>query len=124
MKKVLFIMMLSLMSAEIWTAKEINLSLNGTNTAYYSIDIDNVVGEEIDNTGNTGDKTFEELLTTEESRQTIFTPESIDELRRFFDGELEGWRVWLHPVQRKLAYKEYNGPAMVRGGAGTGKCGL
>ncbi len=80
-----------------------------------------IVGSAIDDTENSGDKTFEELLTTEESRQTIFTPESIEELRRFFDGELEGWRVWLHPVQRKLAYKEYNGPAMVRGGAGTGK---
>ena len=88
---------------------------------YSEEEVYSIVGEEIDNTGNTSDKTFEELLTTEESRQTIFTPESIDELRRFFDGELEGWRVWLHPAQRKLAYKEYNGPAMVRGGAGTGK---
>ena len=42
-------------------------------------------------------------------------------MRRFFDGELEGWRIWLHPDQRKFAYKDYNGPAMVRGGAGTGK---
>ena len=88
---------------------------------YSEEEVYSIVGEEIDNTGNTSDKTFEELLTTEESRQTIFTPESIDQLRRFFDGELEGWRVWLHPAQRKLAYKEYNGPAMVRGGAGTGK---
>ena len=67
------------------------------------------------------DKSFEDLITTEESRQTIFTPQSIEELRRFFDGELEGWRIWLHPDQRKFAYKDYNGPAMVRGGAGTGK---
>lgn len=67
------------------------------------------------------DKAFEDLITTEESRQTIFTPQSIEELRRFFDGELEGWRIWLHPDQRKFAYKDYNGPAMVRGGAGTGK---
>ncbi len=88
---------------------------------YSEEEVYSIVGSAIDDAENTGDKTFEELLTTEESRQTIFTPESIEELRRFFDGELEGWRVWLHPVQRKLAYKEYNGPAMVRGGAGTGK---
>lgn len=75
----------------------------------------------IEDVDKTGDIAFEELLITEESRQTIFTPESIEELRRFFDGELEGWCVWLHPMQRKLAYKEHNGPAMVRGGAGTGK---
>jgi len=88
---------------------------------YSEEEVYSIVGNEIIDAENAGDKTFEELLTTEESRQTIFTPESIEELRRFFDGELEGWRVWLHPVQRKLAYKEYNGPAMVRGGAGTGK---
>lgn len=88
---------------------------------YSEEEVYSIVGSAIDDVENTGDKTFEELLATEESRQTIFTPESIEELRRFFDGELEGWRVWLHPVQRKLAYKEYNGPAMVRGGAGTGK---
>ncbi|GAB5499053.1 MAG: ATP-dependent helicase [Pseudohongiellaceae bacterium] len=66
-------------------------------------------------------KSFDDLLDTAESRQTIFTPETIEELRRFFDGELADWRVWLHPDQRKLAYRNYNGPAMVRGGAGTGK---
>ena len=88
---------------------------------YSEEEVYSIVGSAIDDTENTGAKTFEELVTTAESRQTIFTPESIEELRRFFDGELEGWRVWLHPAQRKLAYKEYNGPAMVRGGAGTGK---
>jgi len=64
---------------------------------------------------------FEDLISSEESRQTIFIPESQEDLRRFFEGELDGWRVFLHPEQRKLAYRDYNGPAMVRGGAGTGK---
>ena len=88
---------------------------------YSEEEVYSITGSAVDDPKNTGDKSFEELITTEESRQTIFTPQSIEELRRFFDGELEGWRVWLHPEQRKLAYKDYNGPAMVRGGAGTGK---
>lgn len=67
------------------------------------------------------DLTFDQLIETEESRQTIFIPESEEELRRVFEEGLEGWRVFLHPDQRKLAYRDYNGPAMVRGGAGTGK---
>ncbi len=71
--------------------------------------------------GATSGVTFESLIETEESRQTIFIPETEEELRRFFEGELEGWRVFLHPEQRKFAYRDYNGPAMVRGGAGTGK---
>ena len=88
---------------------------------YTEEEVYSITGSAVVDTENAEDKTFEELITTEESRQTIFTPQSIEELRRFFDGELEGWRVWLHPEQRKLAYKDYNGPAMVRGGAGTGK---
>jgi superfamily I DNA/RNA helicase len=69
----------------------------------------------------TADITFAALIETEESRQTIFIPESEVELRRFFEGELEGWRVFLHPEQRKIAYRDYKGPTLVRGGAGTGK---
>lgn len=45
------------------------------------------------------------------------------------DAELEGilneplalWRVYLHPSQRKLVRANFNGPARVLGGAGTGK---
>ncbi len=64
--------------------------------------------------------TFERLIETDESRHTIFIPESEVELRRVFE-DFEEWRVFLHPDQRKIAYRDYNGPAMVRGGAGTGK---
>lgn len=65
--------------------------------------------------------TFGKLIETEQSRQTIFFPESEAELRRVFEEGLEGWRVFLHPEQRKIAYRDYNGPVLVRGGAGTGK---
>lgn len=38
------------------------------------------------------------------------------------EGDLAAWRVWLHPLQRKLAYHTgWNGPFRVTGGAGTGK---
>ena len=67
------------------------------------------------------DLTFDRIIETEESRQTIFIPESEDELRRVFEEGLEGWRVFLHPEQRKISYRDYNGPVLVRGGAGTGK---
>lgn len=64
---------------------------------------------------------FSEVLGSAESRQRIFIPENEEELRRFFEGDLAGWRVFLHPAQRKIAYRDYSGPALVRGGAGTGK---
>lgn len=65
--------------------------------------------------------TFGSLIDTAESRQTIFIPDDEAELKRVFEQELAGWRVFLHPAQRRLAYRDYAGPAMVRGGAGTGK---
>lgn len=81
------------------------------------------VGEELETAAakSDADLTFDRLIETEESRQTIFIPDSEAELRRVFEEGLEGWRVFLHPEQRKIAYRDYNGPAMVRGGAGTGK---
>lgn len=68
-----------------------------------------------------GELTFGQLIETEQSRQNIFIPDSEAELRRVFEEGLEGWRIFLHPDQRKIAYRDYNGPVLVRGGAGTGK---
>ncbi|MFN3474439.1 MAG: UvrD-helicase domain-containing protein [Blastomonas sp.] len=68
-----------------------------------------------------GNLTFGQMIETEQSRQTIFIPDDEAELRRVFEEGLEGWRVFLHPEQRKVAYRDYEGPALVRGGAGTGK---
>ena len=64
------------------------------------------------------DMNFSKMIETDESGQTIFIsdPENQTELRRFLEGSLDGWRVFLHPEQRKIAYRDYNGPAMVRGG--------
>ncbi|RSN57986.1 UvrD-helicase domain-containing protein [Actinomadura sp. WAC 06369] len=44
-----------------------------------------------------------------------------EELRDVLAHPFATWRVFLHPVQRKVAFKRYNGPAQVTGGAGTGK---
>ncbi|MCK0517659.1 UvrD-helicase domain-containing protein [Williamsia sp. DF01-3] len=44
------------------------------------------------------------------------------ELRAVLEGDFAKWRVWLHPLQRKLALHDgWNGPFRVTGGAGTGK---
>lgn len=64
---------------------------------------------------------FSAMVASPESRQSIFIPETEAELRRVFDGDLAGWRVFLHPEQRRIAYRDHAGPVLVRGGAGTGK---
>ncbi len=43
------------------------------------------------------------------------------ELREVLAAPLEKWRVFLHPSQRRLVERTWNGPVRVLGGAGTGK---
>lgn len=46
---------------------------------------------------------------------------NIDELRQALEFPWEKWTVFLHPEQRQLIERNYNGPARVAGSAGTGK---
>ncbi len=43
------------------------------------------------------------------------------QLEAILNGSFEKWKIFLHPSQRILAYRNYNGPVKVTGGAGTGK---
>ncbi|NMD97428.1 UvrD-helicase domain-containing protein [Rhodococcus sp. BL-253-APC-6A1W] len=53
---------------------------------------------------------------------TTYDGENEEELRAVLEGDFAKWRVWLHPLQRKLAqHTGWNGPFRVTGGAGTGK---
>jgi len=45
----------------------------------------------------------------------------IEELERALAYPWEKWTVFLHPTQRDMVEKDYNGPARVSGSAGTGK---
>ncbi len=42
-------------------------------------------------------------------------------LERMLEGDLEKWSLFLHPSQRTLVNKDFNGGVKVTGGAGTGK---
>lgn len=45
----------------------------------------------------------------------------VAELQRAMDAPWDKWTIFLHPSQRLLVEREYNGPARVSGSAGTGK---
>jgi hypothetical protein len=47
--------------------------------------------------------------------------ENVDELKAALEFPWEKWTVFLHPVQRELAERDWSGPARVAGTAGTGK---
>ena len=46
---------------------------------------------------------------------------NIEELERALEHPWEKWTIFLHPQQRQLVERDYNGPARVSGSAGTGK---
>jgi hypothetical protein len=48
----------------------------------------------------------------------LFTPE---ELERIAANPIEDWMIFLHPAQRSATTRRYEGPARIRGSAGTGK---
>lgn len=50
----------------------------------------------------------------------IVDPEE-KELAAMLEAPLERWRVFLHPSQRSLVTRDWNGPVRILGGAGTGK---
>jgi superfamily I DNA/RNA helicase/mRNA-degrading endonuclease RelE of RelBE toxin-antitoxin system len=64
---------------------------------------------------------FSKALDAPDSRRRFFVVEDDLELSAILEAPLEKWRVFLHPSQRKLVERDWNGPVRVLGGAGTGK---
>lgn len=66
------------------------------------------------------DQSLEQAIINTTTRITLVT--SADELTEVLSKPFAAWRVFLHPSQRRVAYRpSYNGPAQVTGGPGTGK---
>lgn len=64
---------------------------------------------------------FAAALEKPDSRRRFYVVADALELAEMLNSPLELWRVFLHPSQRKIAGRDFNGPARVLGGAGTGK---
>ena len=60
-------------------------------------------------------------LDTPESQAEFMVITDDDVLEAMLSAPMEQWRVFLHPSQRRLVERDWNGPVRVLGGAGTGK---
>ena len=67
------------------------------------------------------DTDFEKALNQVDSRARFVVVDDEMELEAVLNAPLERWRVFLHPSQRRLVERRWNGPVRVLGGAGTGK---
>ena len=73
----------------------------------------------VDRTHDTND--FVAALEAAESQSRFVVVSSDAEMTAILNAPLAQWRVFLHPVQRKLAVGDRSGPVRILGGAGTGK---
>jgi len=64
---------------------------------------------------------YEAALENPDTKRRFFVIEDDLILQEILEAPLEKWRVFLHPSQRSLVEKVWNGPVRVLGGAGTGK---
>lgn len=67
------------------------------------------------------DESVGSALVRPDSLRSFMVIEGEDELFQILSAPLEKWRVFLHPSQRRLVKRRYNGSARVLGSAGTGK---
>jgi hypothetical protein len=64
---------------------------------------------------------FASSVETAESQSRFVVVDNDEALTAIMNAPLAQWRVFLHPIQKKLAIGDRSGPVGVLGGAGTGK---
>jgi hypothetical protein len=64
---------------------------------------------------------FARSVETAESQSRFVVVDNDEALTAIMNAPLAQWRVFLHPLQKKLAIGDCSGPVRVLGGAGTGK---
>lgn len=64
---------------------------------------------------------FAAALESAESQSRFVVVTSDNEMAAILNAPLAQWRVFLHPLQRRLAAGDRSGPVRILGGAGTGK---
>jgi superfamily I DNA/RNA helicase len=64
---------------------------------------------------------FETALENPDTKSRFVVVDDDIALQEILEAPLEKWRVFLHPSQRSMVERDWNGPVRVLGGAGTGK---
>ena len=64
---------------------------------------------------------WEKAISKAEAFGSVRVIENDEDMRAIVDADLASWRIFLHPVQRKIVNSKSISPCLVRGSAGTGK---
>lgn len=71
--------------------------------------------------GKTAGSDIEEQVLSANNQRSFFELSDDDVLNDMLRGDLQKWKIFLHPSQRKLVESSFKGATKVTGGAGTGK---
>ena len=71
--------------------------------------------------GKVASDDFEAQMRSANNQRSFFELTSDEQLNQMLSGELQKWKIYLHPSQRALVDGEFPGSVRVSGGAGTGK---
>ena len=107
----------------LYTTDDLNNSKNNLPTDVYEYLFylaEGISLEEILEDINAG-KADKNPMQSNNARKHAFILTDDTQLEDILNGSFEKWKIFLHPSQRSLAYRDYNGPVKVTGGAGTGK---
>lgn len=105
-------------STEELEQKQNNLPIDAYEYLYYlaqGISLDEIL-EEINSGKSSDDEEY-----SANAQKHVYALTEDDDLEAILSGDFEKWKIFLHPSQRELAYKDFNGSVKVTGGAGTGK---
>ncbi len=95
-----------------------NLPVDNYEYLYYLLE--GIALEEIIEEINAG-KNDENQEQSGNAQKHVYIITEDEELESMLSGDFSKWKVFLHPSQRNLSYRDYNGAMKITGGAGTGK---
>ena len=71
--------------------------------------------------GKVGSETFEEQIASPNNLRNFFEVTDDSDIEELLNGDLNKWKIFLHPTQRKISEGDFPGSFKVSGAAGTGK---
>ena len=67
------------------------------------------------------EENFGDAFYQKDSRRRVYVVDDFEEFSHLLDEDIEKWRIFLHPKQEEIVKTNFNGPALIEGGPGTGK---
>lgn len=76
---------------------------------------------ELEDNSIENNRTLDSALKHKDTKRRFYPIENVEEFEKVLEYDFEKWKLFLHPKQKELVEKNFNGPVIIQGGPGTGK---